>query len=101
MTGRKIGDEDVAAFARKRDDAMTLIRGRYIKELNAGDMAAAPSAACTGGIEEPLPADLDERLKERQEADQGPAWTSCSRRPASGSASGRTSTAARTRTWPS
>ena len=63
----KVPNADVRAFAKKVNQAIDMVSGRYIKEVNAGDLTAAAIKGMYRRIDEPLPADLEESLKKPSE----------------------------------
>jgi C-terminal peptidase prc len=59
----EIGDAEVRNYARLMNQAVGMVREKYIKELNAGELTAAAIKGMFRRIDEPLPADLADALK--------------------------------------
>src|SRR5262249_3484567 len=64
LEGMKIEDKDVGTFVDKVNDAITLVRGRYIKDISKGDMVVNAIRGMYRRIEATLPSDIDESIKD-------------------------------------
>lgn len=62
--GLKLNAEDVDRYARTVFRAVDKVKDRYVKELNAGDLVAGAVKGLYRRIEEPLPTELAEKMKD-------------------------------------
>ena len=64
LEGMKIEDRDVAIFVDKVNDAIALVRSRYIKDISTGDMTVNAIRGMYRRIEATLPSDVETSLKD-------------------------------------
>ena len=62
--GLKLSSEDVDRYARTVFRAVDKVKDRYVKELNPGDLVAGAVKGLYRRIEEPLPTELAEKMKD-------------------------------------
>src|SRR5262245_17997428 len=67
----KLSHEEAKKYAEKIYDAIKVVTDHYIKEVNAGDLAASAVRGIYYGAEEKLPADLATRLTKASEFSEG------------------------------
>lgn len=63
LEGMKIETANVETFVDKVNAAISLVRGRYIKQINADDMVVNAIRGMYRRIEAPIPTDLEDSLK--------------------------------------
>lgn len=59
----KVAPKDAQSYAKKVGDAAEIVNRFYVKETNSGDLVASAIKGMYRRIEEPLPPELDEKLK--------------------------------------
>ncbi len=70
LEGMKLNAKDADAFARKVVVATDIVTEVYIKKADAGDLTAAAIRGMYRRIEEPLPPELEDALKDLKGADE-------------------------------
>jgi C-terminal peptidase prc len=68
LDGMKLDPKTAAVFAKKSFDGVDVLRRFYIKEISAGEMIANGIRGMYRRLEEPLPADLGDKLKGAKDA---------------------------------